>query len=99
MADSDTEGEGNLLNYKGIYFNDDPNSKYTCPRTGAHFEFNDMCNRLDQVIKWRKLYEQKIAAYAMSGKGHNGITQVIIDQEELKKMITKDRQERTTVDR
>lgn len=35
----------------------------------------------------------------MSGKGHNGITQVIIDQEELKKMITKDRQERTTVDR
>ena len=47
MADSDTEGEGNLLNYKGIYFNDDPNSKYTCPRTGAHFEFNDMCNRLD----------------------------------------------------
>jgi len=25
---------------------------------------------LNQVIKWRKVYEQKIAAYALQGKGH-----------------------------
>lgn len=53
MADSDNdygnEGkneEGGLLNYKGIYFGDDPNTKYTDPETGAHFEFKDMCKRL-----------------------------------------------------
>jgi len=71
--DSDVDNEGGLMNYKGIYFNDDPNSKYTCPKTGAHFEFNDMCGRLGDIIKWRKIYEQKIAAYTMAGKGHNGI--------------------------
>jgi len=71
--DSDVDNEGGLMNYKGIYFNDDPNSKYTCPQTGAHFEFNDMCGRLGDIIKWRKIYEQKIAAYTMAGKGHNGI--------------------------
>ena len=71
--DSDTDNEGNLLNYKGIYFNDDPNSKYTCPHTGAHFEFKDMCHRLNDVIKWRKVYEQKIAAFALAGKGHGGV--------------------------
>ena len=44
VADSDSgDGEGDLMNYKGIYFNDDPNSKFTCPETGAHFQFRDMC--------------------------------------------------------
>lgn len=81
--DSDNEEGGNMMNYKGIYFNDDPNNKYTCPRTGAHFEFNDMCGRLGHVIKWRKVYEHKIAAYAMAGKGHEGIAQVIVHEEEL----------------
>jgi len=28
-----------LDNFKGIYFNDDPNRKYQCPETGAHFEY------------------------------------------------------------
>ena len=47
VADSDSgEGEGDLMNYKGIYFNDDPNSKFTDPETGAHFQFRDMCQRL-----------------------------------------------------
>ena len=50
MAD-DIDHEQNLMNYKGIYFEDDPNNKYTCPKTGAHFEFTDMCGRLGQVIK------------------------------------------------
>jgi hypothetical protein len=39
------DGQGNLANYKGIYFGDDT-KKYECPETGAHFEFNDMVGRL-----------------------------------------------------
>ena len=66
-------GNGGLMNYKGIYFNDDPNNKYTCPKTGAHFKFEHMCQLLDQVIKWRKVYEHKIAAYAKAGKFIQGI--------------------------
>ena len=59
VADSDSgEGEGDLMNYKGIYFNDDPNSKFTDPETGAHFQFRDMCQRLQQVLKWRKAMEK-----------------------------------------
>ena len=46
-----------MMNYKGIYFNDDPNTKYTCPKTGAHFEFNDMCERLQMILKVRRAHE------------------------------------------
>jgi hypothetical protein len=47
-------GEGDdLINYKGIYFNDDTGQKYTCPETGAHFEFNDMCRRLNRIMQKR----------------------------------------------
>ena len=65
MADSDSGGEhdgegGGLMNYKGIYFNDDPNSKYTDPETGAHFAFKDMCARLNYVLKWRRQIEKQI---------------------------------------
>jgi hypothetical protein len=36
-----------LLNYKGIYAeNNEDEQKYTCPITGAHFEFNEMCKRM-----------------------------------------------------
>ena len=37
------------MNYKGIYFGDD-NQKYTDPETGAHFDFGDMCRRLNRVL-------------------------------------------------
>ena len=37
-----------LNNYKGIYFEDDT-EKYTCPVTGAHFKFEDMCHRLEKI--------------------------------------------------
>ena len=47
-----------LNNYKGIYFNTD-NEKYTCPVTGAHFRFADLCNRLEPI---RILREQLFAA-------------------------------------
>lgn len=43
-----------------MYFNDDGNTKYTCPVTGAHFEFKDMCARMVKVQQWRKVYEAKL---------------------------------------
>eukprot|EP00347_Sterkiella_histriomuscorum_P024546 403330736 len=34
-----------LLNFKGIFFENE-HQKYTCPKTGAHFEPTDLCRRL-----------------------------------------------------
>lgn len=39
-----------LLNYKGIYFDDDQGQKYTDPDNGAHFEYNDLCKRMKRVL-------------------------------------------------
>jgi hypothetical protein len=41
-----------MLNYKGIFYDEteeEAGQKYTCPHTGAHFEFTDMSKRLSQV--------------------------------------------------
>lgn len=46
-----------FANYKGIYAEEDSEQKYTCPSTGAHFQFNDLCNRLTRVLDKRKLIE------------------------------------------
>ncbi|CAI2364381.1 unnamed protein product [Moneuplotes crassus] len=35
-------------NYKGIYYEDNT-EKYECPITGAHFEYKDMCERLNKI--------------------------------------------------
>jgi len=61
-AAPEKDENGNLMNYKGIYFNDDPNTKYTDPITGAHFEFKDMIKRLNKVLQKRQVYENQIAA-------------------------------------
>ena len=37
-----------LNNYKGIYFEDD-NEKFQCPDTGAHFKFEDLCQRMERI--------------------------------------------------
>lgn len=47
------EEGGDLINYKGIYYNDDQGQKYTDPETGAHFEFKDMCRRLHRIQQKR----------------------------------------------
>lgn len=41
-------------NYKGIYIDEEPGQKYTDPETGAHFEFKDVCRRLQRVMDKRK---------------------------------------------
>lgn len=81
---SDPSDKGKLNNYKGQFF-DDSNEKYTCPGTGAHFEFQDMCQRLKDVIRWRKIYEQKLAAFSRTEKSHEGIKQV---KEEIALQVT-----------
>jgi hypothetical protein len=40
--------EMNLNNYKGIYFEEET-EKYFCPKTGAHFRFEDICNLLERI--------------------------------------------------
>lgn len=51
----------NFQNYKGIYANDDSGQKYQCPETGAHFEFKDLCRRMNKILDtrlkdWEKYY-------------------------------------------
>ena len=46
------------MNYKGIYFNDEPGQKYTCPETGAHFLYQDMCRRLAVALNDRLAFDK-----------------------------------------
>jgi len=55
------EDDYDLNNYKGIYFNDEPGSKFTDPITGAHFEYGDMCTRLTRLRKLITISEQEEA--------------------------------------
>jgi len=50
----------NFANYKGIYAENNDEKKYTCPITGAHFEFNDVCRRIKKVIEKRKPFEEQL---------------------------------------
>ena len=48
-----------FANYKGIYAEEDTDQKYTCPVTGAHFEFNDLCRRMNKIQLARKRMEEQ----------------------------------------
>lgn len=39
--------------FKGIYFDDDPNRKFQDPQTGCHFEYYDLCKRLVKLKQLR----------------------------------------------
>ena len=47
-----------LINYKGIYFEDENDEKYQCPETGAHFEYLDMFRRLKKIATQRAKQEK-----------------------------------------
>jgi hypothetical protein len=47
-----------LTKYKGIYYNDD-NKKFQDDDTGAHFQFEDLCNRLNVMLVERTKLELK----------------------------------------
>ncbi len=40
--------KNNLINYKGIYYQADT-EKYSCPTTGAHFKFTELCALLEPI--------------------------------------------------
>ena len=48
-----------FANYKGIYAEEESDQKYTCPVTGAHFEFNDVCRRMAKILASRKRIEEQ----------------------------------------
>jgi hypothetical protein len=54
------EDADNMINYKGIYFDEHDGAGYTCPKTGAHFEFNDMCRRVKSIQARRHQYELQL---------------------------------------
>ena len=56
-ADSEEE-ELDLANYKGVFYDDDPTTKYTDPETGAHFDFEDVSERLNYVKLYREQEEK-----------------------------------------
>lgn len=65
IEDSEQEGDSDVddidpNNFKGIYYGDDPNKKYTCPETGAHFKFEDMQRRLVEAKDWRKRLDKEL---------------------------------------
>jgi hypothetical protein len=62
-ADSDVDDLGDFNNFKGIYFNDDPNRKYQCPETGAHFEYGDLCKRMIKLRALRKQIDKELGIY------------------------------------
>ncbi|CAI2359488.1 unnamed protein product [Moneuplotes crassus] len=45
-------------NYKGIFYEDDPTSKYQDPETGAHFDYTDVCKRLFKIQRSRESAEK-----------------------------------------
>ena len=51
---TDNEPAVDMINYKGIYFEDDSGQKYQCPETGAHFEYLDMFRRLKRIANSRE---------------------------------------------
>ena len=52
-GDSDID-ELDFDNFKGIYFEEDPNRKYQDPETGCHFEYYDLCKRMAKLKQLRK---------------------------------------------
>ena len=57
--DSDVD-DIDFQNFKGIYFNDDPNRKYQDPETGAHFEYFDLCKRMVKLKELRKKIDKEL---------------------------------------
>lgn len=58
-VDSDVD-DLDFDNFKGIYFNEDPNRKYQDPETGCHFEYFDLCKRLSKLKDKRKALDKEL---------------------------------------
>ncbi len=51
-----------MLNFKGNFFIDNTDSaqRYTCPETGAHFEFNAICSKLTIIFEERRQSDEAV---------------------------------------
>jgi hypothetical protein len=67
MNENESDGdEIDFKNFKGIYFNDDPNKKYQDPDTGCHFEYNDLCKRLLELKELRLIIDKELGIITSS---------------------------------
>jgi len=57
-----------LENYKGIYYGDGKDNRYEDPKTGAHFDFLDMCKRLSKIQQKREAAESLIPTKTITNK-------------------------------
>ena len=46
-------------NYKGIY-EGDQKEEFICPKTGAHFEYFDLCKRMSRLRETRKQIDKQL---------------------------------------
>jgi hypothetical protein len=46
-------------NFKGIY-EGEQKEKFICPKTGAHFEYYDLCKRMSHLREQRKIIDQQL---------------------------------------
>jgi hypothetical protein len=51
-GEDDIADDENILNYKGIFYNEDSEQKYY--EHGVHFKYKDLCKRLQLVIQLRE---------------------------------------------
>jgi hypothetical protein len=47
-AEEENETQNNLVDFKGMYYNDNQDQKYY--EGGAHFKFKDLCGRLEKIV-------------------------------------------------
>lgn len=67
----------NLFNFKGIYY-DNETQKYTCPLTGAHFSFADLCGRLEAIRVERE-------REAVCTSANQNVIHIVLDDPQLLK--------------
>ena len=58
-----------------------PKQRFTDPATGAHFQFEDMCDRLEKVLKKRFMEE-------MQSSNKKGLNKDFMSQSDKRKEIT-----------
>ena len=62
-SSEEDDEEIDLAEYKGIFFNEEPGQKWQDDATGAHFDFQDMCKRLQLAMEERKEIEKREKYY------------------------------------
>ena len=73
-ADSDIDNL-DFNNFKGIYFDEDPNRKYQDPETGCHFEYYDLCKRLAKLKQLRRKLDEQLGLPPETPEDRKGIYQ------------------------